>query len=93
MRLACALLFLIAALGCSDDKHGIPTPTEVPKVSADQLALKVDPYCGMSVENHPLAATADHKGKTYGFCSTFCKDEFVKDPEKYLAKVGQGAMK
>ena len=32
-------------------------------------------------------------GTTYYFCNTGCKDSFVKDPEKYLAKAkAEGAM-
>ncbi|MDN5397107.1 MAG: YHS domain-containing protein [Chryseobacterium sp.] len=30
--------------------------------------------------------TAVYKGKTYGFCSSLCKDEFKKNPEKYVQK-------
>jgi YHS domain-containing protein len=30
--------------------------------------------------------TAVYKNKTYGFCSPLCKDEFKKNPEKYVQK-------
>jgi YHS domain-containing protein len=95
VRYAC-ILALVLALGgvaCSAKDHGAPQAAETPKIGVEQLALKVDPYCGMKLEGHELAATADYKGKTYGFCSTYCKDEFDKDPEKYLANPGQGGMK
>jgi YHS domain-containing protein len=46
---------------------------------------KKDPACGM-----PLTAgvedTVHYKGKLYGFCSTECKDEFLKNPEGHLAE-------
>jgi len=29
--------------------------------------------------------TAHYKGKVYGFCATECKNEFLKNPEGYLA--------
>ncbi len=49
------------------------------------FASKKDLACGM-----PLSAgvddTAHYGGKIYGFCSTECKDTFLKDPAKYLAK-------
>jgi Cu+-exporting ATPase len=32
------------------------------------------------------AATYEYKGKKYHFCAAGCKDEFSKDPEKFLGK-------
>lgn len=29
-------------------------------------------------------AKSDYKGKTYYFCSPFCKSEFEKNPKKYV---------
>jgi len=46
----------------------------------------VDPVCGMAVTRDKAAATYDYQGKTYYFCSTACRDNFTKDPQKYLAK-------
>ena len=43
----------------------------------------VDPICGMKTADH-LSDTATYKEKTYGFCSTMCKDEFLKNPEKHI---------
>ncbi len=44
-----------------------------------------DLSCGM-----PLTAvigdTAHYKGKLYGFCSSACKNEFLKNPEQYVTK-------
>ncbi|MEG0528979.1 MAG: YHS domain-containing protein [Bacilli bacterium] len=37
----------------------------------------------MKTADH-LSSTATYKGKTYGFCSSMCKDEFLKNPEKYI---------
>lgn len=45
-----------------------------------------DFYCGMDVHKYGISDTLHYKGKIYGFCSKMCKDEFVKTPEKYLAK-------
>jgi YHS domain-containing protein len=39
----------------------------------------------MPVKGH-TADTAQYKGKVYGFCAKECKDEFVKNPESFLAQ-------
>ena len=44
-----------------------------------------DPICGMKTAEF-LKDTANYKGKTYGFCNSMCKDEFKKEPEKYVVK-------
>lgn len=44
-----------------------------------------DPVCHMKTEG-VLKDTAMYKNKIYGFCSTFCKDEFITSPEKYEKK-------
>jgi YHS domain-containing protein len=50
-----------------------------------EFAVNKDLSCGM-----PLSAgvedTAHYDGKVYGFCSAECKETFLKDPQKYLAK-------
>ena len=42
-----------------------------------------DPVCGMSVDEKKAAATASHDGMTHYFCSTACRDKFVKNPKQY----------
>lgn len=51
------------------------------------LALMLDPVCKMSFEEYAVAMTAEHAGKSYGFCSEFCKKNFAKDPDKILARL------
>ncbi len=46
----------------------------------------VDPVCGMTVTKETAFGTYMYKGQTYYFCSKACKDNFTKDPQKYLAK-------
>jgi Cu+-exporting ATPase len=46
----------------------------------------VDPVCNMTVTKETAAGTYVYKGQTYYFCSKACKDNFTKDPQKYLAK-------
>ena len=49
-----------------------------------------DPVCGMSVDEKKAAATVEHGGRTYYFCSPHCKATFEKAPEKYDASAGSG---
>jgi YHS domain-containing protein len=57
--------------------------------TVNKLDVKVvnanDPVCGMSTAEH-LSDTIQYNGKIYGFCSETCKNEFAKNPEKYLKK-------
>ncbi len=45
---------------------------------------KKDPSCGMPV-TAGIADTAHYKNNVLGFCSTECKNEFLKNPEANLA--------
>jgi YHS domain-containing protein len=42
-----------------------------------------DPVCGLMVEKDP-EMSADHKGRTYYFCSKADRDTFKKNPGKYV---------
>lgn len=44
-----------------------------------------DPVCGMTVDPATAAATAEHEGQTYYFCSKGCQKSFVADPAEFLA--------
>ena len=46
--------------------------------------MPLDPVCGMEVEKEEAAGSSTYKGETYYFCSPHCKEEFDKNPEKYL---------
>ena len=56
------------------------------KALAQSPEKLVDPVCGMTVTKETAAATYSYKGQTYYFCSKACKDNFTKDPQKYLAQ-------
>ena len=43
-----------------------------------------DPVCGMDVEIARAAASADHEGRTYYFCSLQCKEDFERQPAMYI---------
>jgi len=51
-----------------------------------------DPVCGMEVVPEKAAATSSYKGVTYYFCARSCKEEFDREPEKYLQAAGSGGM-
>ena len=52
--------------------------------SASSQNAQIDPICGMTVDPVKAAASSKQGGKTYYFCSEHCKEEFVKDPSKYI---------
>lgn len=43
----------------------------------------VDPVCGMSVDPRTAAATREHDGRTFYFCSPGCAAAFDADPHRY----------
>ncbi|RPI94774.1 MAG: YHS domain-containing protein [Chloroflexi bacterium] len=43
-----------------------------------------DPVCGMEVTYETAEARSEYNGQTYYFCSMGCKEDFDKDPEKYV---------
>ena len=46
--------------------------------------MAVDPVCKMDVDPQGAAATSEHGGATYYFCSRNCKERFDARPERYL---------
>ena len=42
-----------------------------------------DPVCGMRIDPDDAAATAEHEGKLYYFCSETCHEAFVANPATY----------
>ena len=49
------------------------------------MSMVTDPVCGMRIDSDDAAATADHEGTTYYFCSEACQDTFVADPASYVS--------
>ena len=46
-------------------------------------AQAVDPVCGMKVDPTSAAATREHEGTTFYFCSPGCAQTFDSDPHRY----------
>ena len=44
-----------------------------------------DPVCGMEVDPKTAAASREHEGKTYHFCSPGCAKDFEQNPQKYVS--------
>lgn len=44
------------------------------------MAAVIDPVCGMRIEPHDAAASAEHDGQTFYFCSGACHDLFLSEP-------------
>lgn len=42
-----------------------------------------DPVCGMKATT---GISSDYQGKTYYFCSGYCRQQFEEDPEAYITK-------
>ncbi|OGT27918.1 MAG: hypothetical protein A2Z17_04050 [Gammaproteobacteria bacterium RBG_16_66_13] len=43
-----------------------------------------DPVCRMTIPRGRARATALYEGNTYYFCSRSCKEQFEKEPERYI---------
>ena len=43
-----------------------------------------DPICGMEVSYETAQARSEYGGRTYYFCSLGCKEDFDKNPEKFV---------
>jgi YHS domain-containing protein len=59
--------------------------------SAAEPASGIDIVCGMSVltaQAKSAGLTSVYQGKTYIFCSRQCKEQFDKEPARYLDKAG-----
>ncbi|HZY62307.1 MAG TPA: heavy metal translocating P-type ATPase [Edaphobacter sp.] len=63
-------------MGCCENKNSIETITAAP--------LAIDPVCDMKVDPAKAAATVEHNGATFYFCSQGCAAKFRADPYKYL---------
>lgn len=86
--------FLIIAVSgfvffaCQQNKstHQNPAATQTPTPAATAglvWAGDSDLVCGMHIDQS-VEDTVHYQGKIYGFCSSNCKADFVKDPTQYV---------
>jgi YHS domain-containing protein len=85
--LAFAILSIIAcSQAVKDEKKEMNVATEKSSGYTPEMVVNTKDYaCGMPV-TAGINDTCHVDGKAYGFCSSECKAEFLKDPQKYLSQ-------
>ncbi|MCU7617872.1 YHS domain-containing protein [Chryseobacterium sp. PBS4-4] len=77
----------VSMVSCNQDapkvKHKKSMNSSGKNLTNIKVVNKVDPICKMETAGFTKDTTV-YKNKVYGFCSAYCKDEFKKDPEKYV---------
>src|ERR1700735_1491329 len=64
-----------AAGSCCGGKHESPN---------QELAVAIDPVCGMKVKRQTAKHRFEYQGQEYLFCGARCRERFEADPEKFL---------
>lgn len=83
--LGCALAFTtIILVGCKKKESAAPTVTK--EVASAEIEQKTCPVMGGEINK---SLFTEYKGKKVYFCCAACKEEFEKNPEKYIAKLPQ----
>ncbi len=87
-------VLLLFACGASNSNNLVSTADTIKAAVADTATEKTfavslvnnkkDPTCGMPV-TAGISDTAHYENKVLGFCSTECKNEFLKNPKANLA--------
>src|SRR5437763_1135058 len=62
-----------------------PPSIETPSREPSTLT---DPVCGMTVDPATAAGTAEHEGRTYGFCCRGCLERFRAAPAEFVGRPG-----
>ncbi|WP_027380372.1 YHS domain-containing protein [Chryseobacterium daeguense] len=79
----------VSLLSCAQETPKVKHKSHIHSSKSTIKNVKVvneeDPICHMKTDEY-TKDTAVYKNKTYGFCSSYCKDEFKKNPEKYAQK-------
>ncbi|HMF41874.1 MAG TPA: heavy metal translocating P-type ATPase, partial [Polyangia bacterium] len=52
------------------------------------VAEEIDPVCGMTVDPHDAAGSAEYRGRTYYFCNPSCLERFTASPETFVTERG-----
>lgn len=88
-KLILTALLSVSLLSCAQEapkvKHSKSMATPAENLKNVKVVNAEDPVCHMKTADY-LKFTATYKNKVYGFCSASCKDEFNKNPEKYVQK-------
>jgi YHS domain-containing protein len=54
---------------------------------AEEIDLKPQTVCPVMGGKIDKAVYVDYEGERIYFCCSSCKDEFLKEPEKYMKKI------
>ena len=73
-----------AAGSCCGGKHESPD---------QELAVAVDPVCGMKVKRETAKHRFEYQGQEYLFCGARCRERFEADPVKFLKPKEAGQQK
>ncbi|MHB8611296.1 MAG: heavy metal translocating P-type ATPase [Candidatus Dormibacteraceae bacterium] len=71
-----------------------PTQKRAPTGQGDDMSDKtsvIDPVCGMTVDSATAEYRSFNNGTAYYFCSASCKENFDKDPAKFVGASAQGS--
>ena len=79
-------VFLSMAACNQNPKQEKSDQPKMVNMKVSELATAKDLNCGMDLANGSIADTTTYEGKVYGFCSTECKAEFLKDPQAHLTQ-------
>lgn len=67
-----------------DHSHGDAATTSK-TIAPELVANENDLVCNMSLKSG-IKDTAQFEGKTYGFCSEQCREDFKKNPQQFAKK-------
>lgn len=81
-----ALLFggMVVLDGCKKSEPA--SPAETKEISSAAIEQTTCPVMGGAINKDLFT---EYKGKKVYFCCAGCKEQFEKDPEKYIAKLPQ----
>lgn len=68
----------------ASDAAGNSAVDESASYTATTTSTAVDPVCHMTVNKSTAKFTSVYNGKTYYFCSSYCKAKFDANPESFL---------
>jgi|SRR5579863_74839 len=64
------------------------TPSHGDSARSPGTATEKDLICLMDVAPEQAAGSHVHRGVTYYFCSRFCLEQFILDPDRYIVEAG-----
>ena len=86
LMMTSTLLCLSAIIGCSatPDEHGASATTQ-PHAECLVCKANADLAC-VDVAVDSTTPTYSYNGKSYYFCSQECRNQFAKNPARYLSR-------